>query len=965
MTNKTPKDITLGTANDNSVVHASDATISNLSRSHVERDISRLQGTSPTYSSSKTYNVNDLTTETGIEYRCITPITTGETFTPGKWSTVGIGDVAGPESSVDDTITTFDGISGKLIQSSGVSIDTTNDVSGVRDLSLSRSGANSQLNFTRDDETPPDGSTAMIITFNGNTDVTTTPVEYGSIVGKIENNSDTLRSAALSFTSYVDGVSKTFLDFNLTGVGTVSLNETTLMNSARLEFSKGDNVSSAEELVLGDDGNVFNITGTTVIDGISPTGWQPGSVVHLRFNSSVMINNGSGSGTDIILEGGVNFQTDAGDTLSLYYDGEEWIEFSRTGGTMSQTPWLQNINAASFSLSDFNMLQSDGASNIMGEISLGNDEGIFWDNQIAGNTLSLIVNTSDQFVLNFIGTDEYLFSSAEADFGGNDIVNLMDINIDGNINLNSNIRQIFQPGNANAGINIGSKGNPEPTIGVAGDIYFNTGDVQFRGYDGSKWIQLSDQVPIGTGAIYVTSQADLTSQLGGNLVIPASSNMTVVFLNTMSFNSPIEIGDDATVEFISEQNSIALSFSGSGAFFRNDPNGSTGTGIVRFTNFTMVGNVENTFCDILTSPTASFSITECILTAFATLGTVNGRLFLMDKCALVNFDVGFIIRGPIIVSIEDTIISTASIYNPTVFGLITNGLTVSSFRLDRTNHIDISGSDSLVFLDPNAGASSLFLINGNIVGTNTELFQTGVDIAVTSVATGEEIEYAKFTTTTPHGYNIGELVVNSGFTDANYNGTFEIVFVGTSTTYEVITPFTATDVGSVTSSSLDHTDPRVIADNNPGKPHSEAIAEIMSTTTLEVDGSAGVGVPVVAIAPTSNDWLNDPTTQRFTVDTSTGAITYVGIDDIVSGISFGLTATQASGASQSLNFDIRINEVLQSKSIIVIDTSVANVGTFIGGNFNLSTGDKIQLYKTNNTNTNNTNISAVTLLVQM
>lgn len=88
MVDKTPAQITSGTANDASVVHASDATLTNLSRSHTERDISRLQGTAPLFSASKTYAVNDLVTESGIVYRNIVAIAVPAAFNPTDWQAI-------------------------------------------------------------------------------------------------------------------------------------------------------------------------------------------------------------------------------------------------------------------------------------------------------------------------------------------------------------------------------------------------------------------------------------------------------------------------------------------------------------------------------------------------------------------------------------------------------------------------------------------------------------------------------------------------------------------------------------------------------------------------------------------------------------------------------------------------------------------------------------------------------------
>ena len=54
-----------------------------------------------------------------------------------SWSTSG--DVVGPASSVDNTIARFDGTTGKVVQGSGVSVNDTADVGGVKTLGLSGS----------------------------------------------------------------------------------------------------------------------------------------------------------------------------------------------------------------------------------------------------------------------------------------------------------------------------------------------------------------------------------------------------------------------------------------------------------------------------------------------------------------------------------------------------------------------------------------------------------------------------------------------------------------------------------------------------------------------------------------------------------------------------------------------------------------------------------------------------------
>jgi microcystin-dependent protein len=86
-------------------------------------------------------------------------------------------------------------------------------------------------------------------------------------------------------------------------------------------FFKGADVASASTVNLGNDGNFFNITGTTTITSI--TAKSAGTVVWLRFTGVLTVTNGS----NLKLNG--NFVTAADSILQLVSDGTNWYEVSR------------------------------------------------------------------------------------------------------------------------------------------------------------------------------------------------------------------------------------------------------------------------------------------------------------------------------------------------------------------------------------------------------------------------------------------------------------------------------------------------------------------------------------------------------------------------------------------------------------------------------------------------------------
>ena len=216
------------------------------------------------------------------------------------------------------------------------------------------------------------------------------------------------------------------------------------------------------------------------------------------------------------------------------YEGA-WIDMIRGGGTVTQTPWIQNIDAAKFQL---------GA---VGYVT-------FADKTTASypTTVPTIFYSTD-------GTpNEFIFSAQDTDtifsyyFGGSRRITLRNnsVTMNGNLTINGGYmvldddrRQIFNPGNSAAGINVGANAT-DPTSPVNGDIYYQSASVnKFRFYENGAWVEL------GGGSVSpLTKKGDLYTYSTANARLPVGTadQVLVVDLTTptgLKWNTPSSGGN--------------------------------------------------------------------------------------------------------------------------------------------------------------------------------------------------------------------------------------------------------------------------------------------------------------------------------------------------------------------------------------------------------------------------------------
>lgn len=164
------------------------------------------------------------------------------------------------------------------------------------------------------------------------------------------------------------------------------------------------------------------------------------------------------------------------------------------------------------------------------------------------------------------------------------------------------------------------------------------------------------------------------------------------------------------------------------------------------------------------------------------------------------------------------------------------------------------------------------------------------------------------------------------------------------------------------SGSLSSLDTQVIAKDNPGFLDSSIQAEVRTGVTLTFNTVSGTFVPLVNTVPVPGDFIQDLNTLGFTIDTSTGIVTYTGLNPIRLPIQFGFTAHKDGGGSDGVIFSLFKNNVQQTKTNnITTLTSTLQKIVYSGGLFSLVTGDQFQL-KIDSNSASSINVFDLTVL---
>lgn len=439
--------------------------------------------------------------------------------------------------------------------------------------------------------------------------------------------------------------------------------------------------------------------------------------------------------------------------------------------------------------------------------------------------------------------------------------------------------------------------------------------------------------------LHVSSEQDLIDKFGDPITIPDGEAWTVILDESFTLTKPFLIGDGSSLEVKQASLNTSIAYTGTGALFQNE-NSANPIFALLVNNMAFFGNAANSIYDIIATRRVVTNTVDFF--NFESIGIIESPFI-----GFLESTAGDIQRGIVIKNSQGVVLDTFNVFNQTPASppltFITIISTAPTVVAMRNCFIFDTGSEA-VFFDPNAPTGSSFIID-DTSGFFTNLFQQGTDIAIDSVADNGSGD-TRHTTASPHGLEIGQAVVISGFaTETTYNGTFIVTAIPTSTTFDVEVAFNLTDTGNMNESSLDSTDVIVSANSNVGSPDSMFTAN----AGLEIFGSEvtttinTINVPEVV---TSASWASaalerfidgvanqgqviaqDTATRRYTVEfsgtleKSGGGAVDVGLVILKNGtnISFNPPHTVNTGKIQ-----ISGQDIVELTSADTVDVAVIN-----------------------------------------
>ena len=444
---------------------------------------------------------------------------------------------------------------------------------GLGSLNITRASNLAVLDLEGVYGAPTGGEDVGNVDFSAN-NATPTKIQYGRVGVVIENPAAGLEEGSLFINVMSGGNFDTFMDFNFGSNGLVRFEKPILLqdnidvNSFTMDNVARINFGPTNSFILENGDIEYNVRSggfghEFFVNAISE--YKFDATVADFSSNNLLLNGGFIDITEIAAPAnpGVNiarmYARDDGGITKLYFRdsaGTE-TELGGAGGSGDVVgPGSSTDNAiARFDLATGKLIQNSGVIindtntiTVPGPIVLtaagtvpAGTETYFRE---VANDLVVNVNTANSVLLNFGTTNNYTFTQTQADFQGNNLVDaiitsastLTGTVVSSGLSYNNGIKQTFNPSTSNAGINVGAEIS-DPSVGVNGDIYYDSVGNKFRVYENGSWIDM-----IAAAGEVFTWTADHSAarynlentgaidfDLSGPLVTPASTQPYIAY----------------------------------------------------------------------------------------------------------------------------------------------------------------------------------------------------------------------------------------------------------------------------------------------------------------------------------------------------------------------------------------------------------------------------------------------------
>lgn len=512
--------------------------------------------------------------------------------------------------------------------------------------------------------------------------------------------------------------------------------------------------------------------------------------------------------------------------------------------------------------------------------------------------------------------------------------------------------------------------------------------------------------------VFFTKATDLPAPSGG--VIPFQENTHYVMYNddptasqkTITLSDRISIPDAGGVRISSVGLATCLlNYSGSGTFITTS---STFTGFLHIDEIFISAPTGTLFDIDGVLPVGSEFFPRIFL---SNMGFFNTDTIGTIKTISVNMNVGAFFsckQGLILDGIDEGLIGNwrfANWQNDSSSIMITAKNTLRFPKIDGCT-FETQSNETAFNIEPSIGDEPFIIAGNSYRGSGTQYFigssgtitattnvdQSGSVTAVSGTAFGECIM-----TDVAHGIVLGTEIITTGFSDSNYNGTFEVLEIIDADNFRIHALFTATGTGSwsadriqfaavntmsvgdgvtvtgttdynagyrvlgvsgtaffvngtfvsnqsgsFNTDSLTETDPRMKVEGNAGLDDSKTIAFGQMNTNTNLTTVTQSVYTLINVATT----VENAVTQRFTLTNSAvGEFTYIGQEDLSGDVTAIVSATK-TGSTVNYRFALSVNGVAPtfgSAPFSPMEVKTTKVSITVLQPLNIVSGDTIQI----------------------